>query len=1313
MSLFKEKSFASKPKLNSDQRAVVDAPKSNILVSAAAGSGKTAVLKERILERVKQGELSLDRLLLITFTNNTAVELREKVLQTLQEELKYAQGIEKERLEKAIYQIPFAQISTIHAFCLSVIKEFQYLLPDLQGESGDPFKFEGSLKTLNEDEVNLLFDQALEMVLREFYEKYPEPLEVQNEDIQAQAQAFYALMDAYGKNLKDTLKSNYQKWRSLSNYKQALEKFTDEYFSKIEDEQDEVYQHFEQRFVLLKTEYEKRIQACQHFLLEHQDLILLKDRKKNKERLLELQEFCETSLRASQSLEKQSIWELHSKQLLFPEKIPSITIRQKDEALDQKEQLKSLLNHTSILEFRSLFGLKVSKDKIQHFRFPYCPFLTQSVKVYQAEKKALFPVLKVYQSLLESLDFRFTALKREKQGIDFDDYEHLALYLLQTDVVKSHYRQHFQEVYVDEYQDTSAIQESILECIATDNLFTVGDIKQSIYRFRKAKPQNFLTRMQGYTQVEQAGKLLKINENFRSQENIVDGVNQIFSAIMQEEFSELRYDENHSLKAFSGNLKRNKVRPHNLNLWLFPKKEEKASDTEVLLDEETDYKNENLEQQRVEKDAVKRNKILEEIIRLKSQGVSYSDIAILAPKHKFLEAMLPLFEKVGIPHTKAKEVKFFNRFFFLQFEAFLQLIDNPYQDYPLSVLLYGGLFCEAFSTQDLALLAYLAKQWKIFFHRSIEKATELFKNLKQHPEDKDLLFWNQLLDLSEWKEEALHNWFLKLVRFDEQLKFYRILAQETDVLTLFEYVLQEQNVLEKVKTLAQKEAPFLTEEIFETRRWLSQLDLKNMRLAEVLFLIQEGKAKEKKVRLNTEQKAEAVKLETFHGSKGLQYKYVFLLGLDYSLTKELSKEKKEVFVLEDRFGFFPVLSKRNQQFSAYKPLLDLQYAYYEYALHKEAKAEFQRLLYVALTRAEEYLYILGDLTLTDEGLKQAYDALAKQGYLPTEILVKANSFFEWIQMALSLEILKKVFYDEPLEYLAVNQGQAEWTLSYFENLSIEKEDTAQVLDVPQDEKIVFTLPVYEQLSQHEQTIHHFLNTVQHQVSSKKTENIPLTKTSVSVLKALHQEDTLEEDAYAALKVHVSKPLKNILDIEQEQGYKGAKLGSLYHRYFELLPLKFDALNTQTRLDFFFEQGLFKKEEYDVLVKNEVFLKAFEETSLYDKMREAKKNHLLFREMPFTISTQIKGETILVQGRIDLWFVHQNQVYLLDYKSDLPFLDGKMLTHTQDIHDFLKHRYAFQLSCYAEALKKTLKKNIDFIYIFHIPSQTLYLIDLEK
>lgn len=1323
-------------KLNPDQAAVVEAKKGNILVSAAAGSGKTAVLKERILSRIKSGDLSLQGLLLITFTNNTAAELRQKVLESLQKAVLDARGIEKERLEEAIYQVPFAQISTIHAFCLSVIKDFQHLLPEFKNESGEVLALKKSLRTLSEEQSNFLFEQALEESLKRFYETYPEPLEKDEEE----AKAFYALVDAYGAQLKESLSINYQKLRSLGQYQEALDEFLERYEAFVNQGRDDlalgealvnesaVYRHFVERFFVLREAYHQQLEKISK-LLDNEDLLLLKDVKKNKLRIEELKNFTElgrvilkeeVELQVQKALNEQ-VLELSTFQSLIeqfallkeelPSEVPSIVVKKTDEQAEEKRALQALLKSSELLEFRSLFGLKVSQDQQKKFLYPYCPFLSQSFELYLEEKRKALPLLKVYKKLLDYLDFKFTELKRNQYGIDFEDYEHLALSLLQQEEVQAYYKQHFQEIYVDEYQDTSAIQERILECISRDNLFTVGDIKQSIYRFRKAKPKNFLNRMAIYEADEMNGRLLRINENFRSQENIVLGVNQIFEAIMQEDFSEIRYDDSHSLKAFVKNSKVNKPRANNLNLWLFNKSEDTAgasSEEEALSEEKED-------QVRLAKDEMKREAVLEEIRRLRKEGVSYSDIAILAPKHKFLDAFIPFFEAEGIPHAKPKDVHFFKQFFTLQFEAFLEILENPYQDYPLSVLLYGSLFTEAFSIKELALVAYVAKLWRLPFHKSLEKLSAFFK--KEHSNDEPVLVLQKTLcEVSEWSLERLQAWVLKVQDFQEKMEVYRFLSKETDLLSLFEYVLKQEEILERTKMIAKQEATLLTEEIFEFRRWLSSLDVSNVRVADLLALIKDGKKQEKNIKLSPSQKAEAIHLETFHGSKGLQYKYVFLLGLDASLSKSLMKEKKEVFVLEDRFGFYPILSKKEKKFSAYPELFDLHYAYYEASLHREAKAEFQRLLYVALTRAEEYLYILGDASLAEEDLEQSREELATGTALSFGTLGKAKSLFEWIQQALSPMLLSQV-----------NRGAkgAEWTLRTFEesDFIVETEEEKELVE----EQKTLLLPIYEALSQHEKNFREVQGDLAQGLERKQSQSVLPTKTSVSSLKRLQQEtewdsvEVPEDISLASLSVTREKVevLQKSLEVEDSH-YTGAKLGSLYHRYFELLPLSFEVETVEKRLELLKEQALIQEEEYESLLTHQQDLLAFEQSFVYPLMKEAKQKKQLFREMPFTISTEVKvdgaqgkTEKVLVQGRIDLWFIHQGQVYLLDYKSDRLVENGKVLHQEDEVLNFLQKRYAFQLSCYAKALRKTVKKKIDFVYVYHIPSQKLYALSVEE
>lgn len=1302
--------------LSLEQKAIVEMPKRNVLVSAAAGSGKTFVLNQRILKRIKEGKLFLDELLLITFTNEAAADLRKKMLATLQEAQKEAVGKEKENIEKAIYSLPFSQISTIHAFCLQLLREFAYLLPSFDKKE-DNF-YDGAFKTLNTDLLQVLLERAVEESLQFFFENYPEELEwknfeattlEENVQLQAKSKAFYALLDNYGGRnqiqLKENLKSSFEKLRSFAFYREVLENmfeqrkkeaadlFSSGHIEKLLCDFFSLFEQKEKNFSLLrddlndetlafhskKEEHEASLALCRAYLYFFEDL--------QKENLFA---YTYEKIKKEEKLsakEQEEIWSfLCDFRQKLPEQIPTWDRRGKNtlklRVIDLFEKnLEPLLSYFGFFE---RFSEKKKQEKIKKLPFSYRPLFLQELAPYQKALLEEIPLLEIYKELLQEIDARYFSFKQELKGIDFSDYEHLTLALLEKEEVQEYCKKRFTEIYVDEYQDTSAIQEEILRLIANENLFCVGDIKQSIYRFREAKPALFLEKFHNYQKTSwedvqemqksdafaKKGHLLCMDRNFRSHKNLLAGINQIFYAIMQKEFSEIDYREGHALRP-----QRTEEKEKNLFLWVYEKEDPQDKKIEV--------KAEALQAQ-------KRRDILQAIQDLHQKGQKLSEIAILAPKHTELDKMAKILETGGIPFLKEKKISFFNRFFVLQWEAFLQILLNPYQDLPLSVLLHGGLFFEPFSLNELAMLKYLCQTSGISsFHLLFEKLNE---HLSLPAEALAFFTQEDFLALRE-----------KQANFQQRMEKYRQLSKELDFLSLFEILLEESRCLDRLGLLSatKEEVYLLTEEILETRNWLQSLSDQNLTLFDLIENIQEGRRLSFSLATEASRQQEAVSLLTYHASKGLEYEHVFLLGLDDSFQKRLSKEKKDFMVLDETFGFFTVFHKKNHPYDLERPSLSFPNLLYEEKLHLASRAENLRLLYVALTRAKDFLYLLGVDQLDQKAKNEAglfLERSASDAALPTHLLHQGQTYFDFVLLALS---------NEDFQLTESSKKEAVWTIKRVLPQQIETEDLSE-----ESEETWVDNSIYPWLLQEKESLRSFYEKIDEEVAEKRKKNLLPSKTTVTLLK--NEKASLEEEGVSTENLEMQALVFEPLRYEKTEGplhYTGAVLGTLYHQYFYYLPLCLDIDSVEKKLEHYVQAGFFTEEEKNVLLNKKENLEAFEKNELYPKMKAAEKNGQLFREMPFTMLYPHKNtqENLLVQGKIDLWFMYENKVYLLDYKSDKVKKDAK----DKEIYQILDQRYRFQLECYAMALEKALQKKVDFVYIYHIPSQKVFAFSLEK
>ena len=910
----------SETKWTREQNLAINEKDSNILVAAAAGSGKTAVLVERIINKVINEKIDIDKILVVTFTNAAASEMRERILDAIYKRLE--DEPENAHLQRQINLLNKASISTIHAFCLDVIRNNFFEIDT-----------SANFRVGDTTEIELIKQEILEDLFEEKYEE--------------EESEFLNLIEMYTNyrsddKLKEMVLDIYkfiqstpfpEKW-----LKNAVEKFnysTDVDFAKTDWGKiilKELFSQIEE--CILKLEKIHR-ETAKFWELDKFTVVLNQDIENLKSLINNNLRWDEVFYLINDFTWKK--WPVDKK----------VTIDLKNEAKEIRDSVKK--QFTKIVSKVMIYSSKEANEDIN--------------KMYQT--------LQNLSNLVLEFTEKFKQAKREKNIIDFNDIEHMALDILvnkentieKTKVAKD-YMQKFEEIDIDEYQDSNLVQEYILSSISRgNNIFMVGDVKQSIYRFRQARPELFIEKYNKYKLEERdikTGEKIQLFKNFRSRKNILDITNNIFKNIMSQEIGEIDYTENEYLNygaSYPERKEKSEIYVINLN-------EENAEDYEEIYNEE-DNTNERIEDVVLEAKFVSKKvkELLESGIEVydKKQGqrkISYRDIAILlrststtAPiyEKELSELELPVFSDSSSTYLESIEIE--------TMMSLLKIIDNPMQDIPLVTVLRSTI--GGFTDNDLIEIRLADK--KCSFYEAMLKSrikvdddikakiTKLLNNLEKWRKEVeylslDELIWQIYLDTGYYHFVSLmpngnvRQANLKIL-FEKAREF-----ENTNFSGLFNFI----NFIDRLKS--------------------SGGDLSSAKL------IGENE--------------DVIRIMSIHKSKGLEFPIVFLCNTGKKFNM---KDLNENIILHQELGIGPKFidtEKRIEYNTLAKEALKIK-------AQKEIISEEERVLYVGLTRAKEKLIITGISKDLKKDLEKKKELLSTYGNkIKSNLVEKYKSYLD-------------------------------------------------------------------------------------------------------------------------------------------------------------------------------------------------------------------------------------------------------------------------------------------------------------------------------
>lgn len=1205
---------------------------SDVLVSAAAGSGKTAVLIDRLIQKViaELNPINVDELLVVTFTNASAAEMRHRMGEALEKAI--ANDPASSHLRKQLSLLNKAQISTLHSFCLNIVRQYSYML------TIDP-----GFRIANETEAALMRDDILAEVLEEAYHvENPEPM--------------YRLSDSFTSDRDDqSIETMIEKLYTYARVHPEPKKWLlaiPEAYSLSEDTSIDDLSFIGPLKLAIIHHLEEAIAVTE-------EIRRLANLPNGPAPLAETSINDQNMIQEAILLMKNGSWQdvFHYFHGLSWGKAASIKKDSCDETLkkqatDKRNKVKKIVNE-----------LKEN-------------YFTRTPERLLEEMRLMTPQLKTLVDLAITYGERYNAAKNDKGLVDFSDLEHYALEILSerkengelgpSEIAKE-YQARFKEVLVDEYQDTNRLQETILQLVKSGdeqngNMFMVGDVKQSIYRFRLAEPMLFLGKYLIFNEMPMdSGVKIDLNANFRSRKEVLHATNYIFQQIMGENVGEINYDDAASLKS------RAPYDESEATVELALLYEVEDGDAEVSEDEVVSAEEE-LKKSQAEaryiiskiKEMIETGATVYDPWKKTTRPIQYSDIVILMRSMTWSQEVTDQFKDAGIPLYAELSKGYFEAIEVLIMLHTLRTIDNPYQDISLAAVLRSPFV--GLTESELALIRLAAPKEPFYEALKVFIATGR-------------------VGMSADTEE-------KLQRFVLQFEDWRNLSRRGSLADLIWRIYLDTNYYEMVGSMPNGKQRQANLRILHDRavdyektsfrglfRFLRFIDRMRKRGDDL------GAARA------ISEKENVVRLMTIHSSKGLEFPVVFLGGMGRPFNQ---MDFNEAYLFDQSFGLAVKAIDPEKRIS----FTSLPFLAMKEKKQMELKAEEMRVLYVAMTRAKEHLFLIASIKDLAKTLTKWEDAqsILSDEMLPGYLRSKAKSYLDWIGPA----IARHGDYKQIGSVMEANivESESKWKIvtKCIDELkmSTKEEVTEKVtLDALLNKD---NLPSLLTIKDRFETVYPF------ELSTHKR-----SKQSVSEIKKIQLLEEREDQDY----FQMGSPIGSVTRIAQrpfflqQEKLTGAEVGTAVHAFMQNVDLS--ESKTIEQVEAFAEK----------LVQREILTKAeqaaidpkkmvsFFHSEIAERLKRAKE---VMREFPFTYSLKdAEGDSQIIQGVVDCLFLEEDGRWvLLDYKTDRV---RHLVSNEANLIHEMKNRYNIQLSLYAQA--------IDSIMNVEIKEKVLYLFDIDK
>lgn len=1344
----------SSPKWTQEQQNVIDSRGGNLLVAAAAGSGKTAVLVERIIQMILNSDLKIDidKLLVVTFTNAAASEMRERIGDAISKKLD--ENPEDEHLQDQLVLLNKASITTIHSFCLEVIKSnFHKINLDPNFRIGD------------ETECSLMKLEAIDETFDILYEQNDEE--------------FCYLVDCYAEkrgdsNLQNLILSIYS-FVMASPYPKVWLKESAEDFNITDDFDFATSKWAKAILETVKIQMEgieKSLCKAIEDVYGIDELVTFTDKLKIEyEKIKEILYACDTSWSDAYRQISSMTFENYAKGVKrIPKDAPSYIKEEKDKAKKIRDNAKK----------------SIEKIKTSVFNKNYDDL--------KDEIKFLYPIVKSLSDVVLMFEQIYSQKKRDKGIIDFNDIEHFALQILtETDEngdfvfdeegknipsdIALEYREKFYEIFIDEYQDSNQVQEVILSTIAKQkepNRFMVGDVKQSIYRFRQAKPEIFLQKYATYdTDLSSKYKKIMLYKNFRSRKEVVDSVNYIFEHIMSKNLGEIDYNEEEKLN-LGANFE--EVEDEKIilggatEIHLMEKKVPEVEDPD-----EEEEEGEDLDASQIEARMV--GKIIRDIMRPNENGeimqvfdkkletyrnVEYKDIVILL---RATSAWAPVFAEelinMDIPTYADMGQGYFETMEIQVIMSFLKVIDNPMQDIPLIAILRSPIY--GFTPEDFIDIRITDKKvsfyeaMRMFVGEKIDLSNAEGQDIAEDEISDDI--GNEIIDVNINEENSyvdadMDDYYQNInyedfeyeneeFIYNDEVMYESYISENVEDDLIYEInsniegdeesqkselELKVRRFLDDLKELQEKSMYMSTDEflwyIYTNSGYYAYcgaLPGGSQRQANLRILFERAKQFEetsfkgifnfinfisKLKKSNSDmgsaktlgENANVVRIMSIHKSKGLEFPIVICSGMGRNFnTMDFRKD----VLYHHELGYGPQIvdfERRISYPSIAKEALKCK-------INIENISEEMRILYVALTRAKEKLIITSSIKDIEQNMHKWSSNISTEKMVSKYDILNGKNYMDWMMPAIikhkDLEDIRETYN---LSTSISMEDESKWSVKTWSRDDIdfekhEKEGIREVLntmDLSQHDT-----EYYEQIEKKLNFEYPYLGVV------KKAASISVTEIKK------RQEEYEEQDDSLGLYKHktILKKPKFLSESQKTEKITGARRGTIVHLIMEVLD--FEKVNTESeikaQIQDLVKRRIITEKESQVLSPRKImrffkspiakrmlsskFVKREQKIYTQIKMNEIYLNDEIFKNNRETY----ENESVMLRGVIDLYFEEDDGLVILDYKTD--FVD-------ENNKKEIIHKYKKQIEIYADVLSKLTGKKVKekYLYLFGIDEQ---------
>lgn len=1187
-----------------EQQKVIELRDSSILVSAAAGSGKTAVLTERIVQEVCDEEhpVDIDRLLIVTFTNAAAAEMRERIAAKIAERLE--ETPDSAHIQRQATLLHNAQITTIDSFCL-------FLLRNHFNEIGlDP-----AFRIADEGEVKLMQQDVLKELIEDSYASGDED--------------FRYCVEYFCPGGRESVLEKHI--LNLSRYAASFP-WPEEWLLERKRDYDAATpgelcesnygRYLTEHLSAMAAGWLQKMERVQALVQESDGPYMFGEMVDGE--IEQLERLC-----ACGNLEE------------YAARLPAIAFgtlsRKKDDSVSASKRELAVNLRAEVK--KSVQGLA---EKL--FATP--------LELAAAQGAACGRPVGILIDLTLDFDRRMAAKKREKKVIDFSDMEHFALDILverregelHPSRVALEYRQHFAEVLIDEYQDSNLVQEFLLRAVSGEeeghyNRFMVGDVKQSIYKFRLARPELFLEKYESYRGIPQIR--IDLAKNFRSRVQVVEAVNDVFSRLMSPRMGGLAYDEKAALYPGA-------VYPENV-----------GNESELLLIEKPEKDSEETEKQREARAIAARIKELRGSFSVTDSAsgelrpVKYSDMVILLRTNSgWDEEFKEVLEEEGIPVYITSKTGYFGATEVQELLQVLRVLDNPRQDIPLFGVMksvFGG-----FGEEEIALI------------RSAHKGCSLYEAVKRFADEEE-----------QRLQEKVRRFLNMLGKYRRCTVYMPVRELLTTLVTDFDYLNYVTALPAGGKRRANVEMLFTRASDFEKTSYFGLFHF--IRYMEQLekYDVDYGEAE------GLDENADVVRIMSIHKSKGLEFPVTFVSGLSKRLNMQ---DANQSLILDMDLGLATDYVDPERRLKN-KTLRRLALAR---KLREDSLSEELRVLYVAMTRAREKLI----LTAVLEKAEEKWQAVRESG---TEQL----SFSDFMESGSLLDFLLPVLGKTCIQ-VSVAKGEELAAGGMREQIELGDRIRRLERELPVDEEALEVLKerlgavyAYENLAGlYTKTT---VSELKIAAMADKDEAAFHTFEEKEVQPYIPTFRREAESVSGTVRGNAYHRAMELMDFGRLLGDAQA-VGANYEEYRQFWETK----EARSRLHAFLkeetENRRLKQEYFEAL--NEKKLVNFLRSQLGFRMWRAECGGKLYREQPFVMGLPASrlgkdfpdSESVLIQGIIDVFFEEEEGLVLLDYKTD-----------SVSSMEELWNRYETQLDYYSEALRKLMGKPVKerILYSFHL------------